>query len=161
MALYKHACLPFNTLCQHLYVLFSPPKEVDFTQPEINREHCKLSQHIYTLCTHSKFCFSTFGELPQYLRPIKLTLQSELEKCITLNHPKHSFGKQFETCRVFFLAVHITMLLAAASWKQINQVSFVYSSIHWNHSGMWNLFDWVNIEEWFMFFHLCMTHYEK
>lgn len=102
MAFYKHASLTSNTLCQHLYVLFSPPKEADLPHPKINREHCKLSQHIYTLCTHSKFCFSTFWELPQYLRLIKLTLQSELEKCITLNHPKHSLGKTIWNLKGFF-----------------------------------------------------------
>lgn len=90
------------THCVNTYMFcFPPQKEVDSTHPEINSEHCKLSQRIYTLCTHSEFCFSTFWELPQYLRPIKLTLQSELEKCITLNHCKHSFGKQSETWSFF------------------------------------------------------------
>lgn len=151
-----------NTLCQHLSVLFSAPKEIGVTQPDANRQHCKLSLHIYTLCTHSKFCFNTFRELLQYLKPIKLTLPEwTWKKSITLNHPKPSFEKQFESWRGL-PAVQVIAVLTAASWKQINQFClFIYpmKSFFWYMKSIWLGKQWgvIHIE---CISHSCMSHYQ-
>lgn len=64
------------TPCVNTYLLcFSAQRrKSSLTQPESNRQPCKPSQHIYTLCTHSKFSFAAFWELLLHLKPIKLTL---------------------------------------------------------------------------------------